>query len=247
MTILRGNSLISRARRAHSVSARSSIESIFSEQKKSRTIDILESIKVPKRMKRLKINSAVMIPLCIKDGKPSLLFTRRAFTLRSHRGEVCFPGGRLESGETTVEAALREANEEIGLDPRLVSVWGTLPGGIPDSRFKFAVQGVLVDIGSFDDLSFRKSDDEVECIFTLSLDELLESSKRTKFRFDRNSTEPSLYDYELPSYQVEPRLWGMSAMFTNFVMAIVTRGEEKYVPGRTGLKIPSFTDESDFL
>ena len=92
-----------------------------------------------------------------------------------------------------MEAALREANEEIGLDPRVVDIWGVLPGGIPDSRFKFAVQGVLVDIGDFDDLNFQKSDDEVQSIFTLTLEDLLESSMRTKFRFNRNSIEPTLY------------------------------------------------------
>lgn len=218
------------ARRSYSMA--SCVESVFGERPKSKTVEILSSIRVPKRMKKLQINSAVMIPLCVKDGKPSLLFTRRAFTLRSHRGEVCFPGGRLEAGETSIEAALREANEEIGLDPRVVDVWGVLPGGIPDSRFKFAVQGVLVDIGDFDDLNFQKSDDEVQSIFTLTLEELVESSMRTKFRFNRNAAEPTIYDYELPSYRVEPRLWGMSAMFTNFVMAIITRGQEQYLPGR---------------
>ena len=102
----------------------------------------------------------------------------------------------------------------------------------------------------------------MQSIFTLTLEELVESSTRTKFRFNRNAAEPTIYgkiftkkirdfviflDYELPSYKVEPRLWGMSAMFTNFVMAIVTRGQEQYLPGRSGLKIPSFTDDSDDL
>ena len=67
------------ARRSYSMAP--CVESVFGERPKSKTVEILTSIRVPKRMKKLQINSAVMIPLCVKDGKPSLLFTRRAFTL----------------------------------------------------------------------------------------------------------------------------------------------------------------------
>ncbi|MFZ4720773.1 MAG: NUDIX hydrolase [Ilumatobacteraceae bacterium] len=59
------------------------------------------------------------------DGAEVLL-TRRAMHLSNHRGEVSFPGGRLEPGETYVAAALREADEEVGLDPALVTVVGRL-------------------------------------------------------------------------------------------------------------------------
>jgi 8-oxo-dGTP pyrophosphatase MutT (NUDIX family) len=56
-----------------------------------------------------------------------LLLLRRAATLRSHPGQVAFPGGRIEAGETAIEAALREAVEETGLDPTGVEVLGALP------------------------------------------------------------------------------------------------------------------------
>jgi len=59
------------------------------------------------------------------DGLGALL-TRRAGHMRSHRGEVAFPGGRAEPGETPVAAALREAQEEVGLDPASVEVLGEL-------------------------------------------------------------------------------------------------------------------------
>lgn len=60
--------------------------------------------------------NAVLVPAVAgEDGQLSLLFEVRADTLRSQPGEVCFPGGRMEPGETPLEAALRETGEELGL------------------------------------------------------------------------------------------------------------------------------------
>lgn len=55
-----------------------------------------------------------------------VLLTRRSMTVNSHRGDVCFPGGRLDPGEDSLTAALREAHEEVGLAPQLVTIAGEL-------------------------------------------------------------------------------------------------------------------------
>ncbi len=70
--------------------------------------------------------AAVLVPLFEEAGEARVVLTVRSSRLRSHRGEVAFPGGRLEPGEDLVTAALREAEEEIGLDPATVGVVGTL-------------------------------------------------------------------------------------------------------------------------
>ena len=70
--------------------------------------------------------SAVLVPVVGLDGAPALVFTRRSPHLTHHKGEVSFPGGRLDPGETPVAAALREAHEEIALAPARVTVLGTL-------------------------------------------------------------------------------------------------------------------------
>lgn len=70
---------------------------------------------------------AVLVPLVCEAGKePALLFEVRADTLRRQPGEVCFPGGKIESGETPAECALREAWEELGIPPSAVEVVGQL-------------------------------------------------------------------------------------------------------------------------
>ena len=70
--------------------------------------------------------SAVLIALWEGENGAEVLLTKRSWELRNHRGEISFPGGRLDPGETPVEAALREAHEEVGLDPVGVRVVGEL-------------------------------------------------------------------------------------------------------------------------
>jgi 8-oxo-dGTP pyrophosphatase MutT (NUDIX family) len=70
--------------------------------------------------------SAVLIALVDGDDGAEVLLTRRSMHLRNHRGEISFPGGRLDPGETPLETALRESHEEVGLDPSLPTVVGEL-------------------------------------------------------------------------------------------------------------------------
>jgi 8-oxo-dGTP pyrophosphatase MutT (NUDIX family) len=67
--------------------------------------------------------SAVLVVLVDGGEGPEVLLTRRSMELRNHRGEISFPGGRVDPGETPIDTALREAEEEVGLDraaPRIV-------------------------------------------------------------------------------------------------------------------------------
>jgi 8-oxo-dGTP pyrophosphatase MutT (NUDIX family) len=71
-------------------------------------------------------HSAVLVLLHDGPAGPEVLLTRRSWELRHHRGEVSFPGGRMDPGETPLDTALREAHEEVGLDPDLVRAHGEL-------------------------------------------------------------------------------------------------------------------------
>jgi 8-oxo-dGTP pyrophosphatase MutT (NUDIX family) len=68
--------------------------------------------------------AAVLVPIIEREDGPTILLTKRTAHLADHAGQISFPGGRLESGETPVEAALREAEEEVGLDRSFVEVAG---------------------------------------------------------------------------------------------------------------------------
>jgi 8-oxo-dGTP pyrophosphatase MutT (NUDIX family) len=71
-------------------------------------------------------DAAVLVPLFEEDGETRVVLTVRSDQLRSHRGEVAFPGGRLDEHEGIVEGALREAYEEVGIEPDAVTVIGEL-------------------------------------------------------------------------------------------------------------------------
>ncbi len=70
--------------------------------------------------------AAVLCAVFDAGGHAALVLTRRSSRLRSHTGEVSFPGGRLDAGEAPIAAALREAREEVGIEPASVEVIGQL-------------------------------------------------------------------------------------------------------------------------
>lgn len=80
--------------------------------------------------------ASVLVPIVARAGGCYLLLTRRTDGLTNHRGEIAFPGGRAEPGETSLDTALREAGEELGIAPADVEIFGALPGvGTNVSRF----------------------------------------------------------------------------------------------------------------
>jgi 8-oxo-dGTP pyrophosphatase MutT (NUDIX family) len=88
--------------------------------------------------------SAVLAPFYDLDGELYTVLTRRSWNMRSHTGEVSFPGGGQDSGETLVHAALREADEEIGLDRSTVEVLGELDHLMTVSSRSFIVPFVAL-------------------------------------------------------------------------------------------------------
>lgn len=74
-----------------------------------------------------RVDAAVLVPLYWDGGEPVAVFTERHADLRKHAGEISFPGGRHDPGETLAQTALREAHEEIGLEPAGVRLLGALP------------------------------------------------------------------------------------------------------------------------
>jgi 8-oxo-dGTP pyrophosphatase MutT (NUDIX family) len=88
--------------------------------------------------------SAVLAPFYDLHGELYTVLTRRSWDLRSHTGEVSFPGGGQDPGETLIEAALRESKEEIGLDPSTVEILGELDHLMTISSRSFIVPFVAL-------------------------------------------------------------------------------------------------------
>lgn len=113
--------------------------------------------------------SAVLVPLITTTQGVSVVLTRRADHLRNHRGEVSFPGGRVEESESLVEAAVREAHEEIGLSPQSVRVIGQL-----DPHATFVSNSLIVPIVGIVEgaVDFVANTNEVSRILIVPLSEL---------------------------------------------------------------------------
>ena len=120
--------------------------------------------------------SAVLLLFGEGPSGPDLLLTERSHTMRSHPGQVSFPGGGIDEGETPAEAALREAEEEIGLDPAGVEVFGQLPDlFLPPSNF--AVTPVLAwwrDPHAVE----PTSPEEVHAVYRVPISELTDPTHR---------------------------------------------------------------------
>jgi 8-oxo-dGTP pyrophosphatase MutT (NUDIX family) len=115
------------------------------------------------------VAAAVLVPV-IHGPVPGVLLTRRAATLSSHAGQVAFPGGRIDPGETPEQAALREAHEEIGLSANLVELTGRLPDYVTGTGFLVTPVVGLLEPGFVPVLSAA----EVDQVFELPLSVLLD-------------------------------------------------------------------------
>ena len=147
--------------------------------------------------------AAVLIPMYGHPERPGLVFTERRLDLRRHAGEISFPGGRQDApDEKLLNTALREAQEEIGLDPAQVEVAGALP---PVGTF---VTGYKVHpfVGIIPEgVRFRPNPGEVAAVLPFSLDELREG-------FAMRRLVRRGIPIRTPTYEVgEHMIWGATA------------------------------------
>lgn len=148
-------------------------------------------------------------------GEAHILLTVRASHLPSHAGQVSLPGGAVEPGETIEAAALREAQEEVGLDPAPVRVLGRLtPLHIPVSGFMLHPVVGVTDAQP----ALQPADCEVERLLIVNLDELLDPARclsRRVYREDRG-------EVEIPYIDVHgAELWGATAMILSEFLWLV--------------------------
>ncbi len=133
-------------------------------------------------------SAAILIPIVRDKDEPALLMEVRSLKVRQP-GEVCFPGGHIEEGETCMDAALRETYEELGIRPSSVNV---LPGMEPEwHREKKYVYPVLAEIDPFEPESLLLRREEVSEVFTMPFSWLL-------------SHEPAVYDVSDPESEKLP-------------------------------------------
>jgi 8-oxo-dGTP pyrophosphatase MutT (NUDIX family) len=116
--------------------------------------------------------AAVLAPIVARPGGLTVLLTQRSAHLRAHSGQVAFPGGKIDEGETALQSALREAQEEIGLEARFVEPLGWLDPYLTGTGFRIAPLVALVTPG----FTLRLNRQEVEAAFETPLAFLMDEA-----------------------------------------------------------------------
>jgi len=148
--------------------------------------------------------AAVLVPVIAHDTGATVLLTRRADTLTSHSGQIAFPGGHQEPGETAVQTALREAHEEVGLDPSTVEVLGIMPAYRTGTGF--LITPVIGWIASAPALKAQA--DEVADMFEAPWDFLMDVANHQRSHLDTPGG-PRRWFWAMP---FENRyIWGVTA------------------------------------
>lgn len=162
--------------------------------------------------------AAVLCALFEEHGAARVILTRRSSSLRSHTGQVSFPGGRLDEGEPALAAALREATEEIGLDPAVCELIGelsplvTVSSGAAITPFVAVLPGRPV---------LHPNPAEVERVFDVTLSELTRPEVYREEIWPMPQGERSMYVYELDGDTV----WGATGRMLTELLDIVIGGQ----------------------
>ncbi|MEX2625621.1 MAG: CoA pyrophosphatase [Ilumatobacteraceae bacterium] len=148
--------------------------------------------------------SAVLIALADGDRGPEVLLTRRSMELSHHKGEISFPGGRMDPGETPLDAALREAHEEVGLEPDVVAPRGELTH-LNTIVSRSYIVPVVATVG--EPVELAPASPEVDRVLWVPIATLADPDRYRSERWGRPPTDRLIHFFELDDETV----WGATA------------------------------------
>ena len=174
------------------------------EEGRRRTPELIAGDALDDEARAIGITPAAVLVAVVDRPRPTVILTLRPETMRKHAGQISFPGGRLDPGDAgPVEAALREAEEEIGLPPSAVEVIGIADRYLTITGFEVTpVLGIVPP-----DLPLAPHPGEVAAMFEAPLDYLLDPAHQAVRTVEWRGRERSYYEIDYEGR----RIWGATA------------------------------------
>jgi 8-oxo-dGTP pyrophosphatase MutT (NUDIX family) len=159
---------------------------------------------------------AVLIPIYQKNDDYYIIFTKRTEELSTHKGQISFPGGKIEEQDKTLVAcAIRETEEEIGIPPEKIAVLGELDQiKTTGSNILLSAYVSLVDYP----FKIKINEKEVESIITVPLREIIDENKWKKEMIENNGQKCSYWIYPVN----EEIIWGATAFLVRQLISIIS-------------------------
>lgn len=159
------------------------------------------------------MHASVLVPIVMRE-QPMVLLTQRTAHLSTHSGQIAFPGGKADADDANAAAtALREAQEEVGLEPHFVTVLGNLSEYKTGSAFIITPVVALVDPG----FTITPNHDEVDAVFEVPLQFLMNPANHRRHAFEADGIRREWFSMPYQDQETQRFIWGATAgMLRNF-------------------------------
>ncbi len=167
--------------------------------------------------------SAVLVTMLRAADEDWLLFTKRTDKVEHHKGQISFPGGRLDPGETLLECALRETHEEVGVRPEHVRILGRLDDTWTPSRYLISSFVGLVKYP----YDFAVNRDEIDALIIVKLADVLRPSKYEEREMHHEGRSALVPFYHLG----DTIIWGATARILRQFLTVAYDWEDQPCDG----------------